>query len=371
MIDMASPSTRESCHQPQHSTGSGDSKKMLASQTLYAEDAIFNPWTSWTSDWTDQQLQYYLPTPSPDEAKATSKRPRQVSRRPLKALCASNTPSKTLRTIVAAAHPFAPPVRSVSWSANVETYNTVATAPTTNVPASFALQHPAPAVHSEPLAYGYNFGPVAAHNVAAFPESHQYEHSTPWMYNQSAVSGGNSHAVWSNDGQPQHPKTVHFGDAGDSESSTSSFSKSPTYPSQLDCTLQQKPDQDTAYPKKPTYGLFANFDSWQHHKKQLCIENPLNQPVPSESPCHVEPIRSRKRKSSDSQNGGPKHRTFRCEYCDFAFDRKCNLTCHLKTHGVGREDVECPQPGCGKKYGRQADANRHIRTVSRPLCKTG
>ena len=70
-----------------------------------------------------------------------------------------------------------------------------------------------------------------------------------------------------------------------------------------------------------------------------------------------------RRKRKGQLSSTKRNRPFRCPYCSFSFDRKCNLTCHLKTHGVGRGKVTCPEPGCGKEYGRQADVNRHIRTA--------
>lgn len=73
-------------------------------------------------------------------------------------------------------------------------------------------------------------------------------------------------------------------------------------------------------------------------------------------------LKRRKRKESRASDRGDK--PFRCPHCSYSFDRKCNLTCHLKVHGVGRGRVTCPEPGCGKEYGRRADVNRHIRTVS-------
>ena len=67
------------------------------------------------------------------------------------------------------------------------------------------------------------------------------------------------------------------------------------------------------------------------------------------------------RKRKESSSSFRRYRPFHCPYCTFSFDRKCNLACHLKTHGVGRGRVTCPEEGCGKEYGRQADVNRHIR----------
>ena len=366
MIDMVFTSSRASCHQPQYSTGSGDSKKMLASQAPYAQYSPYTPWTKWPSEWIDQQSQHALPTPAPDGTVPVAKRPRQAPRHPLKVLCASSTPSRVQGTIVAAPRPLAPPVRSVSWPANLQTSITAATAASTstlNVPASVDTQHSAPAAHSEPLASIYNFGPAITHNVTAFPDPHLYEQPTPWMFTHSTVSNVSSHAVCSNNGRQQHPQTVRFDNTVDSESSSSSFSSPPSYPSQI--SVKQEQHQEETYSKKQVQGLLIDFDSWQDHEDQVYFNNPLTQPTPSDTSLYIEPTRSRKRKSSDIQHGVRRYKPFRCEYCDFAFDRKCNLTCHLKTHGVGTKVVECPQAGCGKRYGRQADANRHIRTVSR------
>ena len=246
---------------------------MLASQGLHPDDILFNPWTSWSLDFTEQESQHSLPTPSSDETKAILNHRRRGSRPSLKAVCASNTQSRAQRRIAAASRARALPVRSSSWSGHTATYNTGATAPTTNLPASFEPQHSAPAVHSEPLAYSYNFGPVAAHNVPAFPQSHQYEQATPWTYAQPALDEGNGHALWSNEGQPQHSKIAYFGDAVESESSASSFSSPLSYPSQVDRNTQQEPYQGISYPHKPIYGLFANFDSWQNHGTQVCLDN--------------------------------------------------------------------------------------------------
>jgi hypothetical protein len=71
----------------------------------------------------------------------------------------------------------------------------------------------------------------------------------------------------------------------------------------------------------------------------------------------------KRRKRKAPVASGKDSKPFRCDRCNFAFDRKCNLTCHMKTHGVGRGKVVCDEPGCGKAYGRRADVNRHKRTI--------
>ena len=57
-------------------------------------------------------------------------------------------------------------------------------------------------------------------------------------------------------------------------------------------------------------------------------------------------------------------RVFACDYCDMKFDRKSNLKDHKRTHGEGKRPVTCKVKGCNKSYGRQADVNRHVRSVS-------
>ena len=88
-------------------------------------------------------------------------------------------------------------------------------------------------------------------------------------------------------------------------------------------------------------------------------------PTPPATPTDTASARrlTKRRRRKESTSSFRRHRPFHCPYCTFSFDRKCNLTCHLKTHGVGRGRVTCPEEGCDKEYGRQADVNRHIRTV--------
>ena len=88
-------------------------------------------------------------------------------------------------------------------------------------------------------------------------------------------------------------------------------------------------------------------------------------PTPPATPTDTASARrlTKRRKRKESSSSFRRYRPFHCTFCTFSFDRKCNLACHLKTHGVGRGRVTCPEEGCGKEYGRQADVNRHIRTV--------
>lgn len=143
-----------------------------------------------------------------------------------------------------------------------------------------------------------------------------------------------------------------------------SFSPAASSPPRPASTVKQEEDLNQS--TKPIYGLFPDFGAWQSNGQHSYYDHPSTGATPSQSPNFIEPVRRQKRKRSESEPEQFVHKRFRCEFCGFAFDRKCNLTCHLKVHDVGRKEVHCPRPGCDKKYGRRADANRHVRTVSSP-----
>ncbi|RMZ76741.1 hypothetical protein DV737_g4706, partial [Chaetothyriales sp. CBS 132003] len=79
----------------------------------------------------------------------------------------------------------------------------------------------------------------------------------------------------------------------------------------------------------------------------------LGQPHP------VPEVKERKRRQFTQPS-----RIFACDFCDMKFDRKSNLKDHNRTHGVNKRCVPCHFPGCKKFYGRKADVNRHVRSVS-------
>lgn len=140
-----------------------------------------------------------------------------------------------------------------------------------------------------------------------------------------------------------------------------SFSPPPSSPSRPVSTVKQEEGSNRS--TKPIYGLFPDFGAWQSGDQQVYYDHPSTGATPSQSPSYIEPVNTKKRRRSESEPEHVVNKRFRCEFCGFAFDRKCNLTCHLKVHDVGRREVHCPRPGCDKKYGRRADANRHVRTV--------
>ncbi len=108
-----------------------------------------------------------------------------------------------------------------------------------------------------------------------------------------------------------------------------------------------EPVQDLTYP------VYIKKDD-QHESR-----SPPTTPIDTASAKRL----TKRRKRKESPSSFRRYRPFHCPFCTFSFDRKCNLTCHLKTHGVGRGRVTCPEEGCGKQYGRQADVNRHMKST--------
>ena len=115
---------------------------------------------------------------------------------------------------------------------------------------------------------------------------------------------------------------------------------------------------------RPVYGLCQDLESWRAQNDRAERHDWWqSRETPSESPSVVEAPKRRKRGNLGVARRN-KHCP-RCEFCGRGFDRKSNLTTHLKVHDVGRRIVPCDIPGCDKFYGRRADVNRHKRTVSR------
>ncbi|EJU03560.1 hypothetical protein DACRYDRAFT_21110 [Dacryopinax primogenitus] len=52
---------------------------------------------------------------------------------------------------------------------------------------------------------------------------------------------------------------------------------------------------------------------------------------------------------------------FKCTYCDRAFSESSNYTKHLRTH-TGSKPYLCPEMGCGKRFSRPDQLNRHLQT---------
>jgi uncharacterized C2H2 Zn-finger protein len=76
------------------------------------------------------------------------------------------------------------------------------------------------------------------------------------------------------------------------------------------------------------------------------------------------PGKKRRIRRSSSPGSSRRSRPFSCSVCQQRFERKCNLTTHMRTHGTSDKDlVSCPEPGCTKVYTRQPDVNRHIKTA--------
>ncbi|KDQ13064.1 hypothetical protein BOTBODRAFT_112088 [Botryobasidium botryosum FD-172 SS1] len=50
---------------------------------------------------------------------------------------------------------------------------------------------------------------------------------------------------------------------------------------------------------------------------------------------------------------------FKCTYCDRAFSETSNLSKHLRTH-TGVRPYLCKEPGCGKRFARPDQLNRHL-----------
>lgn len=55
----------------------------------------------------------------------------------------------------------------------------------------------------------------------------------------------------------------------------------------------------------------------------------------------------------------------KCRYCSETFAKPSNLRQHERRHETPTEKIKCIAPGCSKKYGRQADLNRHTGSVGR------
>ena len=108
-----------------------------------------------------------------------------------------------------------------------------------------------------------------------------------------------------------------------------------------------------------------------------------NTQVPGTTPYQPPPsLRSRSQSRGSSQsmssrsNGNRINRTVadrphRCSTCGKYFARRHTLKEHMKTHEGRGPLLKCKERGCDKEYGREADLNRHVRSVSKPQIPPG
>ena len=78
-------------------------------------------------------------------------------------------------------------------------------------------------------------------------------------------------------------------------------------------------------------------------------------------------VRKRRAISADMST-----KDFQCLTCGNHFERSYNLQNHMRVHEAAwkRVEIACEWKDCQKKYGRQADLTRHIRSV-RKNCQSG